>query len=131
MASLTKVAVVVGIIKRGDRFLIAERPLGKPYSGYWEFPGGKIEPGEAPLAALKRELDEEIGITVTAATHWKSIDHTYPDKTVHLSLWWVDAYQGEPHPKENQRLHFANISEMRSLRLLEGNVGILDVLLIP
>lgn len=129
MANSAKVNVVVGMIKRGDRFLIAERPVGKPYSGYWEFPGGKIELGESPLDALKRELKEEIGITVTAATHWKSIDHTYPDKTVHLSLWWVDAYLGEPHPLENQTLRFVTLTEMRSLHLLEGNIGILDVLL--
>ncbi|HEU5281886.1 MAG TPA: NUDIX domain-containing protein [Gammaproteobacteria bacterium] len=129
MANLTKVAVVVGILKRGDRFLIAERPLGKPYSGYWEFPGGKLEVGETPLAALSRELHEEIGITVTEAEHWKSIDHTYPDKTVHLSLWWVHAYLGEPHAKENQQLRFASVAEMRALTLLEGNIGILDVLL--
>ena len=129
MANLIKVAVVVGIIKRGDRFLIAERPLGKPYSGYWEFPGGKIEANEPPLEALKRELEEEIGVTVTAATHWKSVDHAYPDKTVHLSLWWVDAYLGEPHPKENQTLYFSTIAEMRELNLLEGNVDIVDALI--
>ncbi len=128
MASSIKVAVVVGIIKRGDRFLVAERPLGKPYSGYWEFPGGKIEANESPFDALTRELEEEIGVVVTAATHWKSVDHTYPDKTVHLSLWWVDAYLGEPHAKENQTLYFASVAEMRALKLLEGNVGIVDAL---
>jgi 8-oxo-dGTP diphosphatase len=128
MVSSTKVAVVVGILKRGGRFLVAERPVGKPYSGYWEFPGGKIEPDESPLNALKRELEEEIGITVVQATHWQSIDHVYPDKTVHLSLWWVDDYRGEPHSKENQTLHFASLAEMRELKLLEGNVGIIDAL---
>lgn len=126
MAASPKVAVVVGILKRGDQFLIAERPLGKPYSGYWEFPGGKIEANESEYEALCRELQEEIGIAVTAAHHWKTIDHTYPDKTVRLSLWCVNAYLGEPTPLENQVLVFASISEMRSLALLAGNLQIMD-----
>lgn len=128
MVDLAKILVVVGLIRDGDRYLVAERPKDKPYSGYWEFPGGKVESGEDGLTALKRELHEEIGITVLSASLWQSLDHTYPDKTVHLSLWRVHAYEGQPHSRENQTLRFVTVPEMRALRLLEGNKGILDQL---
>ncbi len=64
---MTVVHVVAGILLRGDRMLIAERPAGKPYDGYWEFPGGKIEENESAHAALARELHEELGIEVVSA----------------------------------------------------------------
>lgn len=122
------IPVVVGIIRRGDLFLVAERPVGKPYSGYWEFPGGKVEPGEDALTALKRELHEELGIDVTEASLWQEREHTYPDKTVFLSLWQVHHYHGEPQSLENQTLAFVTIEQMRALRLLEGNRHIMVAL---
>lgn len=117
---------VVGIVKRDDKILVGERPLGKPYSGYWEFPGGKVEANESSEAALKRELFEELGITVTSAKPWFQHTHTYPDKTVLLDLWWVEAFTGGPVSKENQTLRWATLAEMQALRLLEGNWFILD-----
>lgn len=122
------IPVVVGIIQHGDRFLVAERPQDKPYSGYWEFPGGKVEEGEDGLTAIKRELHEELGIIVHAATLWRTHLHAYPDKTVNLSLWRITRYSGEPHSKENQTLQFATIAEMQALKLLEGNVSIMSEL---
>lgn len=117
---------VVGIVKRDDKILVGERPLGKPYSGYWEFPGGKVEANESSEAALKRELFEELGITITSAKPWFQHTHTYPDKTVLLDLWWVEAFTGQPLSKENQALRWATLAEMKTLRLLEGNWFILD-----
>lgn len=122
------ISVVVGIIRRGDRYLVAERPVGKPYSGYWEFPGGKVEPGEDAFTALQRELQEELGITVESASLWMEHEHTYPDKTVHLSLWQVEHYHGEPQPLENQTLAFVTKVEMQALRLLEGNHHIMNAI---
>lgn len=117
---------VVGILKRGDKILVGERPLGKPYSGYWEFPGGKVEENESSEAALKRELQEELGIHIHTASQWFQHTHSYPDKTVTLDIWLVNTFKGEPHSKENQVLRWVTLSEMQGLRLLEGNWFIVD-----
>ena len=118
------IRVAVGILKRGDKLLVAERPLDKPYSGFWEFPGGKIEAGESGEAALSRELLEELGIAVLKATHLFDHVYTYPDKTVQLEMWLVTEFSGEPQSLENQTFIWATLDEMKSLRLLEGNIPI-------
>lgn len=120
------VRAVVGILRRGGKVLVAQRPEGKPYSGYWEFPGGKVEQNESTESALKRELHEELGIQVTSLQHWFEHTHSYPDKTVLLDLWLVDSFDGEPHGKENQQLTWATFEDMQALRLLEGNIPLLD-----
>ena len=115
-------------MQREDKLLIAERPHGKPYSGFWEFPGGKIEEHESGEQALIRELDEELGIDVSAAQFLFHHEYTYPDKIVHLQVWQVMHFSGEPHGRENQLLRWASVSEMKTLRLLEGNWAILDAI---
>ena len=103
--SLTRAAV--GVIQRADGWvLLNERPFGKPWSGYWEFPGGKIEENESPEQALKRELQEELGITVTQAYPWLTRRYAYPAKyldngqlasaakTVQLHFFVVPAWSG-------------------------------------
>lgn len=84
--SLVEVAAAV-LIRPDNSFLLACRPDGKPYAGYWEFPGGKIEAGESPLQALARELDEELGITVRQATPWLTRTFNYPHATVRLRFY--------------------------------------------
>ena len=120
------IRVVVAIIKKNGKLLVAERPPGKPYSGYWEFPGGKIEANEESAAALKRELQEELGIQVLLAKPWFTHTHTYPDKTVLLEMWIVQEYTPEPEGKEMQTLQWVTWDEMRALRLLEGNWAIIE-----
>ena len=115
------IRTVVGILARAEKVLVGQRPEGKPYSGYWEFPGGKIEPDETAIDALRRELQEELGITVISAQPWFEHTHTYPDKTVLLEMWRVTAFSGEPLGKENQLLRWVTLPEMLELRLLEGN----------
>lgn len=120
------IRVAVGIIKRGNTVLVAERPLHKPYSGYWEFPGGKIESNESGLTALKRELHEELGVDVISAELLFEHQHAYPDKTVLLELWLVHDFTGEPHGKEEQSLRWVTAQTIEELRLLEGNWAILE-----
>lgn len=120
------IKVVVGIIQKENKILIAERPHDKPYSGYWEFPGGKIKAHESSENALKRELYEELGIKITAAKFWFQHLHMYPDKTVILEIWQVLAYNGEPQSKEKQVLRWVLLSELVSLNVLEGNKAILE-----
>jgi 8-oxo-dGTP diphosphatase len=99
--------VAVGVVVRHDgALLMADRPAGKPYPGYWEFPGGKIEPGESVHAALARELFEELGIRVARSWPWVVLDHEYPHAHVRLHFRRVPDWEGEPHPHEGQRLLF-------------------------
>jgi 8-oxo-dGTP diphosphatase len=97
--------VAVGILQRPDgQVLFAQRPPGKAYAGYWEFPGGKIEPGESSHAALVRELEEELGVRVTAALPWLTQRHAYPHAYVELRFFRVSGWDGEVRPQEGQQV---------------------------
>ena len=97
--------VAVGILRRPDgQVLFAQRPAGKAYAGYWEFPGGKIEDGESSLAALVRELEEELGVLVTRADEWITQRHVYPHAHVELRFFLVTAWDGEVDPREGQHV---------------------------
>ena len=97
------VQVAVGVLVRGDgAFLLTSRPAGKPYSGYWEFPGGKLEAGENVRAALDRELREELGVRVVSAHAWHDEMVDYPHALVHLHFWVVSAWEGELRMLEGQ-----------------------------
>ena len=80
------IEVVGGIIRRGDKYLLGKRPLGKSLGGHWEFIGGKIEPGETPCEALARECREEIALEIVNARVRTAVTHAYPDRTIHLTL---------------------------------------------
>lgn len=97
--------VAVGILMKpnGD-VLLGQRPNGKPYAGYWEFPGGKVEPGESVLDALKREFAEEIGVAILSAEPWCGIEHVYPHAHVRLHFYISRDWQGEPQSLEGQQL---------------------------
>ena len=97
------VQVAVGVLVRGDgAFLLTSRPAGKPYAGYWEFPGGKLEAGEDVRAALQRELREELGVQVLSAQAWHDEMVDYPHALVHLHFWIVSAWEGELRMLEEQ-----------------------------
>ncbi|MEP6702803.1 MAG: NUDIX domain-containing protein [Betaproteobacteria bacterium] len=97
--------VAVGILRRPDgQVLFAQRPAGKAYAGYWEFPGGKIEAGESARAALDRELDEELGICVRDAVAWIVQRHVYPHAHVELRFFVVSTWDGEIDPREGQHV---------------------------
>ena len=101
--------VAAGLIMRPDgQLLLGQRPEGKPWAGWWELPGGKLEPGETVLQALARELQEEIGITVTESRRWVTYVHAYPHTTVRLAFCFVTGWTGEPRSLENQRLEWVD-----------------------
>lgn len=125
---VTVIPVVAGVLLNGKKILMAKRPEGKPYSGYWELPGGKIDVNELSRAAIKRELQEELGITVREAYFWFNHCYDYPDKSVSIDLWKIIQYEGIPFGKENQVLHWATSNEISRLRLLEGNIPLVEKL---
>ena len=95
------VQVAVGVLIRSDdSFLLTSRPEGKAYAGYWEFPGGKLEVGETVAQALKRELQEEIGITIEDCMLWKTEQIDYPHALVHLNFCKVRRWSGELQIRE-------------------------------
>jgi len=95
--------VAVGILMKpnGD-VLLGQRPEGKPYAGYWEFPGGKVDPGETILGALKREFMEELGIEVMSAEEWCGVEHVYEHAHVRLHFFISRDFRGEPQSLEGQ-----------------------------
>ena len=97
------VEVAAAVIQRPDgAFLLAQRPPGKVYAGYWEFPGGKVEPGEPVARALARELHEELGIDVERAYPWITRVFTYPHATVRLRFFRVVSFKNQIQARENQ-----------------------------
>lgn len=124
--------VAAGIVARRDgRVLLAERPAGKPWAGYWEFPGGKIEPGESVRHALTRELHEELGIELDDAYPWLTRLHTYPEKTVRLHFQRVRRWRGTPHGREGQRLSWEDPANIAVSPLLPANDALRRALALP
>jgi 8-oxo-dGTP diphosphatase len=124
--------VAVAVIQREDgKILFAERPAGKACAGEWEFPGGKIEAGETPLQALRREIEEELAIHITEARPWITLSHTYPHASVLLHFFIVTGWTGQEHGKEGQRLSWQNLSELTISPLLAANAPVIRALQLP
>lgn len=124
--------VVAAVLTRPDgRVLLAQRPPGKAYAGYWEFPGGKVEPGESLEVALARELHEELGIVVTHTCRWITRVFEYPHATVRLNFFRAFEWQGVPHPHEGQVFSWQQPDAVEVAPLLPANFPILKALSLP
>jgi len=129
---VTIVDVAAAVVLRADgAFLLACRPAGKVYAGYWEFPGGKVEPGEPLEDALARELHEELGIDVLAAAPWITRVFTYPHATVRLHFFRVFDWRGEPHSREAQEIRWQRLCEPLATPMLPANAPVLASLALP
>ncbi len=144
---MTKIIhVAVAIVQRknddgGNEFLLASRPHGKGWAGWWEFPGGKIEDGETPQHALTRELAEELGIKPTITQQWLTRQYDYPAlsqnghdapaKTVLLHFYFVSAWQGEVSPREGQKLSWQSADNITVTPILPANAPIMKALALP
>ncbi|AEG92102.1 NUDIX domain-containing protein [Ramlibacter tataouinensis] len=121
-----EVLVAVGVLVRPDgRFLLTSRPAGKVYAGYWEFPGGKLEPGETVEAALRRELHEELGITIATAHPWKVERVDYPHALVRLNFCKVFDWTGQLQMREGQACAWEGLP-VQVRPVLPGTVPVLD-----
>lgn len=119
------VEVAVGVLVRADgAFLLTSRPEGKVYAGYWEFPGGKLEAGESVEQALRRELHEELGITIGAAQPWKTEMVDYPHALVRLNFCKVFEWSGELQMRERQSFAWEQLP-VQSQPVLPGTVPVL------
>ncbi len=136
------VDVAVAILQRKkedgqSEFLLASRPQGKGWAGWWEFPGGKIEVGESAEHALARELKEELGIKPTTTQQWITRLFDYPAtndspaKTVKLHFYFVDAWEGELTPRENQELSWQSAAHLTVAPVLPANAPIIKSLSLP
>lgn len=129
MTAGTVIDVVAGaLFDAAGRVLIAQRPAGKPLAGSWEFPGGKVDPGEAPYDALVRELREELGVEVQAALSVIKYEHAYPRRCVRLDLWRVTRFRGEPQSLDLQALRWVRLDELESANLLEADLPMIPAL---
>ncbi len=126
--------VAVGILVRDDgSYLLGQRPEGKPYAGYWEFPGGKVEQTETIFQALYRELDEELGIKIKDSIPWEIIEYDYPHAYVRLNIHKVFHWEGEPRGCEGQQLAWQLSSPAKEMTpsvtpLLPATIVILDLM---
>jgi len=124
--------VVAGAVTRADgRVLIAQRPPGKQLAGSWEFPGGKLEPGEARAAGLARELQEELDITIRDPRPLVRVRHTYPYGEVLIDMWVVTRYDGEPRGLDGQALRWCTQDELATADLLPADRPIVRALRLP
>ena len=120
------VEVAVGVLMQPDgSFLLTSRPAGKPYAGYWEFPGGKLEAGESIEEALSRELNEELGLTMGEAKAWKVEVVDYPHALVRLHFFKVTQWSGELQMKEQQSFAWS-VLPVGVSPILPGALPVLD-----
>ena len=126
--------VAVGVLRRRDRrLLMQQRTPGQACAGQWEFPGGKVEPGETPRRALNRELREELGIKIVSARSFLELPFDYPHARVWLTVFLVDAFAGKTtrHGKEGQPTRWLSVEAIRHLDILAAVHPILDALQAP
>jgi len=130
MSAPVDVAVAV-LIRSDGAVLLARRPESKVYSGYWEFPGGKIEPGEPVLDALRREIREELGVEIEQAYAWITRVFAYPHATVRLHFHRVYAWRGEPRALEHRAIAWQRPDAVELAPLLPANGPVLRGLSLP
>ena len=122
--------VAVAIVRNDQgQVLVALRPPQVPQGNLWEFPGGKIEPGESVEQALARELKEEVGLTLKSASPLMTLAHDYGDKQVLLDIWLVEKFDGEPQGHEGQHVQWIDVSALPTLDIPAANEPIILALL--
>jgi 8-oxo-dGTP diphosphatase len=130
VSRVTHAAVAV-LVRPDGTVLLGQRPQGKPWAGWWEFPGGKIEAGESPIQGLQRELHEELGTEALEVHPWLTRSFDYPEKTVKLHFFMVRRWSAEPHGKEGQSLVWQHPERVDVEPLLPANAPVVKALTLP
>ena len=126
----TLLVVAVALIDTEGRVLLAQRPPGKSLAGLWEFPGGKVEPGEIPEAALIRELHEELGIETKSSclAPLTFASHSYEDFHLLMPLFACRRWQGIPTPREGQTLAWVRARDLRDYPMPPADIPLIPIL---
>ena len=122
------ITVAAGIVARDRKILVSKRLPGSHLEGTWEFPGGKIEPGEAPEDTLRRELTEELGLAFGKAVLFHRQEHVYTERTVDLFFYLCLEVQGIPTPAAQQDIRWVTIKEIHELRTPPANKQVIELL---
>ena len=123
------IKVSVGVVLQNNKVLVARRHNHQHQGGLWEFPGGKIEEGEMPIDALKRDLKEEVNIDIHDAEQVLNINHDYSDKAVELIIFQVTNFSGDVRHCEGQEMRWVSRQELPGLEVPEANKAIVSMLL--
>ncbi|MEK7355991.1 MAG: (deoxy)nucleoside triphosphate pyrophosphohydrolase [Bdellovibrionota bacterium] len=122
----TWIPVVTGLLRKGEKVLVGQRPVGHTLAGHWEFPGGKIERNESPEVALARELNEELGIEAEVGKLMLASAHSYGDTGIVILFYEVLFWKGEPKAVHHMELKWVEPSELKALTLPDANRKIID-----
>ena len=121
-----RIDVVIAIVTRGGKVLICQRPPGKSFAGYWEFPGGKREPDESIEQCLRRELREELAVDVTPLRALRTVDHDYPRGPIRLHPYVCLHAGGEPQLLACQRVAWVDPAALKDYQFPPANDGLID-----
>ena len=127
MIETVHVAVAV-IVNSKKKVLLALRQAHQHQGNLWEFPGGKVESDESVYQALVREIEEEIGLTISSAQDFITLSHDYDEQSVLLDVWWVNEYFGEPIGREGQQLRWCAIDDLVNTDFPAANIAIIEAL---
>jgi mutator protein MutT len=116
----------LAVIERSGSVLLTLRPAGTHLAGHWEFPGGRIEPGETPEACIVRELREELGVETCVLGRMGTIDHDYPDRRVRLHGFRCGILSGEPRPLASEALRWVPRGDLGNIRLPAADVAVIE-----
>ena len=122
------IKVVCGIIYKDDKILLTRRKKGKSLEGYWEFPGGKVEKGETDKSALERELNEELGLSVSELTYFSENKHEYDTFSIHLIAFKCNAHDNPKRLVDHDKFEWLNSEEIKNLNLAAADKPFVEIL---
>ncbi len=120
-----RIHVAFAVVKRRGKFLICQRPAGTHLAGYWEFPGGKREPGETWVACLRREIREELGVGLLRVRLWTSLSHRYPGKHIQFKVFRC-GLRGTPKPLQAKQLRWVEAARLPRYKFPPADAGLIS-----